>query len=156
MKSVDSVFPFLMAVILQTDLNVVSDWQTKSKEFQSSEEDGDQHPKGARAGGSVIPVYWEFLDCNSKVGVLGTLCSWGWHVSRGILNNPRCKNQFTSLKHVLKYREKQLKEAGGGKKIKIKELLIEKLHRSSQGHSWDTAVPKGPAKLQTWGEVKRL
>lgn len=56
-----------MAVLLQMDLNLVSDWQTKR--------DGDQHPKGARAGGSVIPVYWEFLDCNSKVGVLGMLCS---------------------------------------------------------------------------------
>lgn len=59
-------FPFLMAALLQMDLNLVSGWQTKSKEFQSSEKDGGQHPKGARAGGSVTPVYWEFLNCNSK------------------------------------------------------------------------------------------
>lgn len=66
-KKAEFSFPFLMAVLLQMDLNLVSDWQTKSKEFQSSEKDGNQHPKGARAGGSVIPVYWEFLDCYSKV-----------------------------------------------------------------------------------------
>lgn len=46
-----------MAVLLQMDLNLVSNWQTKNKEFQSSEKDEDQHPKGARADGSVIPVY---------------------------------------------------------------------------------------------------
>lgn len=83
------------------------------------------------------------------------LCCWGWHISRDIQNNPRCKNQFTSLKHVLKRRENQLKDAWRGKKWKqnrkIANLLIGKLHRSSQGHSWDRAIPKGPAKLQTWG-----
>lgn len=30
-----------MAVLLQMDLNLVSDWQTKNKEFQSSEKDGE-------------------------------------------------------------------------------------------------------------------
>lgn len=60
------------------------------------------------------------------------------------------------MNHVLKWREKQLKEAGRGKKLKTKEFLIDKLHRSPQGDPWDTAIPKGPAKLQTCGEVKHL
>lgn len=56
-------FSFLVAVLLQTDLNSVADWQTKSNEF-SSEKDGDQHLKPASAGWLAMSTYCVYLDHN--------------------------------------------------------------------------------------------
>lgn len=54
-----------MAVLLQTDLNSVADWQTKSKEFKG-EKDGDQHLKPAGTGRLEIPLYRIYLDHKQK------------------------------------------------------------------------------------------
>lgn len=45
-----------MAILLQMDLNLVADWQTKSREF-SSEIDGDQYLEPASAGQKATTVY---------------------------------------------------------------------------------------------------
>lgn len=59
-------FSFLVAVILQMDLNLVADRQT---EF-SSEKDGDAHLKPAGAGRLAMPMYCVYLahDWKHPVG----------------------------------------------------------------------------------------
>lgn len=108
-------FSFLVAVLLQTDLNSVADWQTKSKEFKG-EKDEDQHLKPAGTGRSLFTAYTLTI---SRRTPLGMLCSWRWqHLQRHSLNNSQCKNLFTSFKWILKSSEKQVKEAGKEKKVK--------------------------------------